>query len=147
MFKNKKHIQYLVVSVIYFSVFSTTFSIGVVNNPNFNLIDFCMNLASELLGLIFSLVIVDTYIKMKRDYNQEKTRLRDLPLNKAEDITEKESVFEVVNNEGFGVVKNVSTLRDKQTGIQYLFVIHENGSGLTPLLDKNGKPIIDDRTT
>ena len=43
-------------------------------------------------------------------------------------------------------LRSVSTLRDKQTGVQYLLVINENGSGLTPLLDKDGKPVIDEQT-
>ena len=32
-------------------------------------------------------------------------------------------------------------LRDKQTGVMYLWGNHGNGSGLTPLLDKDGKPM------
>lgn len=32
-------------------------------------------------------------------------------------------------------------LRDKQTGVMYLWGNHGKGSGLTPLLDKEGKPM------
>lgn len=31
---------------------------------------------------------------------------------------------------------------DKQTGVNYLYHISENSGGLTPLLDRQGKPII-----
>ena len=33
-------------------------------------------------------------------------------------------------------------LRDKETGVQYLFVQRGYSGGLTPLLDADGKPII-----
>lgn len=46
--------------------FGITFSIGIFNNPNFNIYDFCMNLASEVLGMVITLVIVDTYIAEKK---------------------------------------------------------------------------------
>jgi len=63
MFRNKK-IRILV--IIVFIVFSVTFYYGVFANPNFNIHDFCMNLASEILGLVIALVLVDTYINEKR---------------------------------------------------------------------------------
>ncbi len=31
---------------------------------------------------------------------------------------------------------------DSETGVNYLYVSHGYGAGLTPLLDENGKPII-----
>jgi hypothetical protein len=31
---------------------------------------------------------------------------------------------------------------DKQTGVNYLFHYSGNGGGMTPLLDRDGKPII-----
>ena len=31
---------------------------------------------------------------------------------------------------------------DKETGVNYLFHTDGNAGGLTPLLDKNGKPVI-----
>ena len=31
---------------------------------------------------------------------------------------------------------------DKETGVNYLYVSHVQGAGLTPLLDQEGKPII-----
>jgi len=143
MFKSKKFKRFLIVSIIFFSVFSVTFSIGIFNNPNFNILDFCTNLASELLGLVIALVIVDSYISTKREYRQEKS---EQPVDQAADVTKINNGFEVINNNDPGTVKSISTVRDKQTGVQYLLVIHEYGSGLTPLLDNEGKPIIDEQT-
>ncbi len=31
---------------------------------------------------------------------------------------------------------------DKETGVQYLFHRNGNAAGLTPLLDKEGKPVV-----
>ena len=39
-------------------------------------------------------------------------------------------------------MKEVSVIVDAETGVNYLFVVHGYAGGLTPLLDKNGKPII-----
>lgn len=33
-------------------------------------------------------------------------------------------------------------LVDKETGVNYLYVAHVQGAGLTPLLDQEGKPVI-----
>ena len=49
-----------------FIVFSITFYFGVFANPNFNIHEFCMNLASEILGLVITVVIVDTYMEEKK---------------------------------------------------------------------------------
>ena len=57
----------------------------------------------------------------------------------------KETRFEILLNEtvkGYGVW----IYRDKKTGVQYLATMIGNGAGLTPLLDKDGKPIVDDCT-
>ena len=40
------------------------------------------------------------------------------------------------------LMKQVSILIDKETGINYLFVQEGYAGGLTPLLDIDGKPII-----
>jgi hypothetical protein len=34
--------------------------------------------------------------------------------------------------------------RDKQTGVQYLWKQQGSGGGICPLLDKDGKPLIND---
>jgi len=92
------------------------------------------------VGLIFAVVIVENYIRMKTERAKEKKQTRDI----GKELNLTQSGFEVISCEGFDVVKSISTLKDKQTGVQYLLVIHENGSGLTPLLDKDGKPVIDE---
>ena len=35
-------------------------------------------------------------------------------------------------------------LRDKDTGVNYLYVYYGYGGGLTVLLDENGQPVIDE---
>jgi hypothetical protein len=51
--------------------------------------------------------------------------------------------FEIIKKEGGEFTKMAWILRDKQTGVQYLFFKFGYGGGLTPLLDKDGKPIVD----
>ena len=51
----------------------------------------------------------------------------------------KRFIWEKVQN---GIMKDASILIDKETGVNYLFVEHGYAGGLTPLLDKNGKPVI-----
>jgi len=46
------------------------------------------------------------------------------------------------NKEG-GMLSNVSIVTDNKTGVQYLFVVSGYAGGLTPLIDKEGKPMID----
>lgn len=52
--------------------------------------------------------------------------------------------FEIVNKENIGAFSDATILKDKETGVLYLFVLSGYGGGLTPLLDKDGKPIIDE---
>lgn len=72
MFKNKKFIKYFIWSVLFFSILWTTFYVGVIENPDFNIYDFCMGLASELVGAVIALLIIDVYIKTKTDYREER---------------------------------------------------------------------------
>ena len=60
-------------------------------------------------------------------------------------MSKKDNRFELVRKESssFGTVTNI--LRDKQTGIHYLYYGAGYGGGLTPLLDWEGKPITDMR--
>ena len=53
--------------------------------------------------------------------------------------------FEVVLKEGNGLTEagQVMILRDKETGVQYLWVKSGYSGGLSPLLDSGGKPLID----
>ena len=57
----------------------------------------------------------------------------------------KEKRFEIVHSEGHGIAKGLTIYKDKQTGVQYLFALDGYGGGLTPLLDKDGKPVTDGR--
>ena len=41
-----------------------------------------------------------------------------------------------------GLLKKVDVIIDTETGVNYLFVQEGYAGGLTPLLDKNGKPIV-----
>lgn len=53
--------------------------------------------------------------------------------------------FEVVHREG-GALAEAGLrmiLRDRETGVCYLWVWSGNGAGLTPLLDAEGKPLIE----
>ena len=51
----------------------------------------------------------------------------------------KEKRFEQTYSQGLG---SMQILVDKETGVNYLFVSSGNAGGLTPLLDREGKPVI-----
>jgi len=52
--------------------------------------------------------------------------------------------FEVViKKEDLGVV-DVTVIRDKKTGVSYLFAETLNSAGLSPLLEADGKPVADE---
>lgn len=54
----------------------------------------------------------------------------------------KENRFEVILAEGNDLTAPTrKILRDTVTGVQYLFVTDGSAGGLTPLLDKDGKPV------
>ena len=40
------------------------------------------------------------------------------------------------------LMKQISIIIDAETGVNYMFVEDGYAGGLTPLLDKNGKPIV-----
>ena len=51
--------------------------------------------------------------------------------------------FRKISSENLGLaVGNALILQDTQTGVCYLFVQSGYAGGLTPLLDREGKPII-----
>ena len=54
-------------------------------------------------------------------------------------MAKKEERFIKVHSENFG---SEFILVDKKTGVNYLFVQSGYAGGLTPLLDRDGKPII-----
>lgn len=144
MRRSKKHIRYIVMSAIYISLITVTFNIGISNNPNFSIYDLGLNLASELLALIFTILVVDTYIKAKSDFYQERAQRKNSAQQEAI-APEIADGFAILQGEGANVVKSVSTVRDEQTGIRYLLVVHTNGSALTPLLDQDGTQKEDER--
>ncbi len=55
----------------------------------------------------------------------------------------KSSRFEVVEKSSSLMGVSTKVLKDKITGVHYLFALDGYGGGLTPLLDENGKPIIE----
>lgn len=60
-------------------------------------------------------------------------------------MAKKEHRFEVVLEEGNGLISSMrQVLTDTETGVQYLFVSYGHAGGLCPLLDKDGKPLVQD---
>jgi hypothetical protein len=57
----------------------------------------------------------------------------------------KEKRFEVLLKESLGIGRAVTILRDTKTGVHYLYNAEGYAGGITPLLDKDGKPIVDNR--
>ena len=59
----------------------------------------------------------------------------------------KEKVFNVSSHLvhiGSGVAVSTATiLKDEETGVQYIYVIHSSGISVIPRLGSDGKPIID----
>lgn len=55
----------------------------------------------------------------------------------------KDKRFEVIYSEGGGFSgPGVKILQDNVTGVQYLFAQNGESGGLTPLLDRDGTPIV-----
>lgn len=55
-----------------------------------------------------------------------------------------EDRFEVIHREG-GALADAGirmVLRDRETGVCYLWLWSGNGGGLTPLLDTDGRPLV-----
>lgn len=48
--------------------------------------------------------------------------------------------FEVIYEQGKLTVYKI--IRDKETGVNYLYNASGYGIGITPLLDKDGKPVV-----
>ena len=59
---------------------------------------------------------------------------------------QEENRFEVMLDEVRPKGSGVRIYLDKQTGVQYMAIFAGTGVGLAPLFDKDGKPVIDDRT-
>ena len=54
----------------------------------------------------------------------------------------KDDRFIVMYEQGGILNDTVQILVDKKTGVSYLFIHSGHAGGLTPLLDKDGKPVI-----
>lgn len=50
--------------------------------------------------------------------------------------------FEKVYSQGSGLTSLMEVWVDKETGVNYVFHLSGYAGGLTPLLDKDGKPIV-----
>jgi len=50
--------------------------------------------------------------------------------------------FVTIYKQGNGFTGLKQVFVDKETGVNYIFVIEGYGGGLTVLLDQNGKPVI-----
>lgn len=50
--------------------------------------------------------------------------------------------FDIIEREGMGLATTAAVIVDKETGVNYLYVHRGYGGGLTPLLDKDGKPVV-----
>ena len=57
----------------------------------------------------------------------------------------KNNRFEIVLEEKHDMMSSNRVLRDKETGVLYLYHAWGYGGGMTPLLDRDGKPLIDDK--
>ena len=58
-------------------------------------------------------------------------------------MSSKDNRFEQIYKEGGAFTSIKRILKDNETGVQYLMVESGYGIALTPLLDKDGKPIVD----
>ena len=54
----------------------------------------------------------------------------------------KDKRFEKVYSQGSGLTSLIEVWVDKETGVNYVFHLSGYAGGLTPLLDKDGKPIV-----
>lgn len=50
--------------------------------------------------------------------------------------------FEVIYKQGSGLGAYFRILRDRETGVEYLFMGEGYAGGLTPLLDASGRPVV-----
>ena len=50
--------------------------------------------------------------------------------------------FEKIISQSMGFGEGVIVFVDRQTGVNYLFYKSGYGGGLTPLIDRDGKPVV-----
>lgn len=70
---------------------------------------------------------------------------QDANQNAGPDKIKKEKRFEIVYQEG-GFMSAKTIYVDKETGVNYLFIVSGYAGGLTPLLDAEGKPVVTQET-
>ena len=51
--------------------------------------------------------------------------------------------FEIVSRQSLGLSGATYILKDKATGVLYLYFGSGYGGGLTPIIDQDGKPVVD----
>lgn len=54
----------------------------------------------------------------------------------------KDKRFIVTEKEGNAFSNLIQVIVDKKTGVNYMYIQSGNSGGLTPLLDREGKPVI-----
>ena len=54
----------------------------------------------------------------------------------------KDKRFIVTEKEGSAFTNLIQVIVDKHTGVNYMHIQSGNSGGLTPLLDRDGKPVI-----
>lgn len=57
-------------------------------------------------------------------------------------MAKKDNRFIVTEKEGNAFSNLIQVIVDKNTGVNYMFIQSGNSGGLTPLLDREGKPIV-----
>lgn len=62
-------------------------------------------------------------------------------------MAKKDTRFEKIHSESLRLGEKVEILRDTHTGVCYLWRASGYGGGLTPLLDAQGKPLIEHART
>ncbi|MBQ7117288.1 MAG: xylan 1,4-beta-xylosidase [Clostridia bacterium] len=54
----------------------------------------------------------------------------------------KDKRFVVTEKEGSAFSNLIQVIVDKKTGVNYMYIQSGNSGGLTPLLDREGRPVI-----
>lgn len=55
-------------------------------------------------------------------------------------MSDSDERFEITYKQG--VINQTKILRDRKTGVNYIFHFEGNAAGLTVLVDENGKPVV-----
>jgi len=59
-------------------------------------------------------------------------------------MSKRERRFEIVEREASLTIPETYVLKDNRTGVLYIYHNSGRGAGLTPLIDKDGKPFIEE---